>query len=201
MENKQKLMINLFSLLFILITSCTDRDSQNSISTNQTADNYSNQTDSINGKPIKYYLDNKNCSQIAKDYYNRKFIPTDNDSTTALLNLSIIDDTILRPFYFWCLNRIIDEADGALMEYVGVPARKFIEKYPNEYFNYVKTKRIIKNNWITSINYSGYYENETSENKIKIKKQFASNTLKNCINCNTTLKNEINILAEECYGK
>jgi hypothetical protein len=203
MENRYNIMIKLFSILFILLTSCADGNKQNIVSTKKIVNNHSNKADSINGKPVKFYMENKNCSQVAKDFYNGKFIPSDNDSTEILLNLSFKSDSILRPFYFWCLNSIINEADGALMEYIGIPARRYIEKYPMKYFVDIHTEQFKKNknNWITSINYSGYYENENSEDKIKIKKIFISKILKNCINCNTSLKSEINIFAEECFGK
>jgi hypothetical protein len=201
MESRYNLIINLFSTLFIVIASCTNSNNQNVVSTNQVAYTNKNEMDSINSKPINFYLQNKNCSPLAKNFYNGKFIPSDNDSTTMLLNLSITSDTILRPFYFWCLNSVIDQADGALMEYVGVPARRYIEKYPKEYFTYMSTKqfRKSKNNWITAINYSGYYENESSENKTRIKKQFISTILKNCFNCTASLKKEVNLFANECF--
>ncbi len=194
-------MIGLFFSAAILLNACNNNNNTSHDSNIQTTPKYSINKDSINGKPIEVYLENKNCSVIAKNYYYNKFIPSDNDSTIELLNLSLSEDTLLRPFYFWCLNKIIGEADGALMEYVGVPARRYIEKYPAEFLKNIhnNNNQGNKSNWLSAVNYSGYYEDEIADNKKEIAKKFISTIKKNCPNCSKSNIVELTKFANECF--
>jgi hypothetical protein len=146
-------------LSFILITACTDQQSQSVASTPSIAKDpvikpdsllppfndwqqsfgltHDPVLDSIWGKRVTFYINNPNCSPIAKDFYTGKFRPGDNPETATLLALVTTNDNNLRPFYRWCLNRTIQIQDGALSEYTGVPARQYAEKFPNEFFAYM----------------------------------------------------------------
>ncbi|MBP6024924.1 hypothetical protein [Ferruginibacter sp.] len=204
MESNKKIMLNVFSGLLLFLIACgNNSNNQNEITINQVSDTYKNNQDSIIGRSVNFYTQNKNCSQIAKNYYAGKFNPSDNDSTTELLNLSLTSDTLLRPFYFWCLDNVIREADGALMEYVGIPARKYIEKYPTEFFKYISSKQFFenKNNWVTAINYSGYYDYESTDNKKEALRNFVTATTKSCFKCTVQQKTEIKSFAKECFSE
>ena len=93
--------------------------------------------DTVWKKPVRYYIEDKNCSPLAKDFYYGKYKPTDEPKTEELLNLILTDNDKLRPFYRWILNKTILGQDGALAEYTGLPARKYAEKYPEEFFEYM----------------------------------------------------------------
>jgi hypothetical protein len=155
--------------------------------------------DTIKKLDLESFLINKNVSELAKEYYLGKLIPTDNSDTEKLLNLSLTTDSTIRPFYFWCLNEIINSADGALMEYVGEPARRYIERFPSEFLYYLDNGCIEKANWETAINYSGYYEDEETENTKTAFKNFSEAILKNCIDCNTSQKNKLTRFAHDCF--
>jgi hypothetical protein len=197
-----KIVIGLFFSVTILLNACNN-DNASPDSNTQSTLKHANTKDSINGKPIEVYLENENCSYIAKNYYYKNFIPTDNDSTVELLNLSLCEDTLLRPFYFWCLNKIIGEADGALMEYVGVPARRYIEKYPAEFLKNINSMNYQgnKNNWLSAVNYSGYYEDESADNKKEIAQKFIFTIKINCTNCSKSTLSELTKFGNECFGE
>ena len=93
--------------------------------------------DSIWFKPVSYYLNDKNCSGLASDFYYGILRPSDDGTTDELLKLATSDNNKLRPFYRWCLNKTIIIQDGALGEHTGVPARKYAEKFPQEFFSYM----------------------------------------------------------------
>lgn len=93
--------------------------------------------DSIWNKPVRFYLENKDCNQTAKDFYFGKYRPYDEPKTADLLSLVNTEDKYLRPFYRWILNKTILIQDGALGEYTGVPARRYAEIYPKEFFEYM----------------------------------------------------------------
>ena len=157
--------------------------------------------DSIWFKPVKFYIDNPKCSPIAIDFYLGELRPTDNHTTEALLKLATTDDSNLRPFYRWCLNKTIQIQDGALAEYTGIPARLYAEKYPTEFFEYMDIDTTLEKykDWVSSISYSGYYENEDYKKAASIRKRMTSIMKQNCKNCDIELQNRIDKLAKDCF--
>jgi hypothetical protein len=147
--------------------------------------------DTIGGKPVSFYLDNPNVAEIAKQLYLNKFKPIDNDSTTLLLSFATSKDSVLRPFYRWCLDFVIQISDGALGEYPGQPAFNYATNYPLEFFSYMDkdTSGLRYKRWTEIIAYSGL--NGTSFNDQQLKNHIISSMTKNCINCNTKTKKRI----------
>jgi hypothetical protein len=155
--------------------------------------------DSVWGKPVKFYIDNPKCSPIAIDFYLGQFRPTDNNTTAALLSLAIADDNQLRPFYRWCLNKTIQIQDGALAEYTGIPARRYAEKFPKEFFDYLNTDTTKYNNWVSSISYSGFYDQEDYKKPQDIRKRMGQTMKMNCFNCSEQLKKRIDKFVADCF--
>ncbi|WP_139423408.1 hypothetical protein [Chryseobacterium mulctrae] len=60
---------------------------------------YSIDLDSVWGKPMRYYITNKNCDPVARDFYLGIYRPKDEHKTERLLNLVTTDNDSLRPFY------------------------------------------------------------------------------------------------------
>jgi hypothetical protein len=157
--------------------------------------------DSVWGKPVKFYIDNKNCSPIAIDFYLGEFRPTDNNTTAALLSLVTTDDNSLRPFYRWCLNKTIQIQDGALAEYTGVPARQYAEKFPKEFFEYMDTDTTKEkySDWVSSISYSGFYDKDDYKKSGDIRKRMTQAMKENCKNCSEQLMKRIDKFATDCF--
>jgi hypothetical protein len=157
--------------------------------------------DSIWFKPVSYYIKDMQCSPLAIAFYYGKLKPSDNDSTANLLSLVITDNTKLRPFYRWCLNKTILIQDGALAEYTGIPARQYAEKFPKEFFEYMdidstEDKEI---DWAHSITYSGFYEKDDYKENNKIQKRMSSTMNSNCKNCDSTVIKRIEKFTSECF--
>lgn len=116
--------------------------------------------DSIWGKPVSYYLKDKECNAITFDFYYGYFRPSDDGATTELLKLACTDNNKLRPFYRWCLNKTLIVSDGALGELVGVPARQYAEKFPDEFFEYMDYEKSGERYemWVDAIQYSGFFD-------------------------------------------
>lgn len=157
--------------------------------------------DSVWGKPVSFYINNSRCSPLAIDFYRSSFRPTDNNSTAALLELVTTDDKNLRPFYRWCLNKTIQIQDGALGEYTGVPARRYAEKFPEEFFAYMKadTSQQRYRDWVSSISYSGFYENEDYKNPKAIRTALAEKMKVNCKNYSAGLAGQIQKFTTDCF--
>jgi hypothetical protein len=118
------------------------------------------QKDSIWNKPVSFYLNDEQCNSLTFDFYYGYSRPSDNGATAELLKLACTDNTKLRPFYRWCLDKTISVSDGALSELVGVPARKYAEKFPDEFFEYLDTEKDKTKYglWTEAIQYSGFFD-------------------------------------------
>jgi hypothetical protein len=153
--------------------------------------------DSINNKPISFYLDNPKIAAIAKSFYKGQFRPTDNDSTTELLSYVTTDDNTIRLFYRWCLDFTITISDGALAEYPGGPALKYATKFPKEFFDYMDkdTSGQRYRQWAEIIAYSGL--SDYNKKDPEIEEEIISNMFSNCYSCNDKMKSRIVTLAKD----
>ena len=154
--------------------------------------------DSINKRPVRFYIENKDCNKTAIDFYYGKYRPTDEDKTADLLALATSDNKDLRSFYKWILNKTIAISDGALAEYIVVPARKYAEKFPDEFFNYMDLDKTTEryDNWVEAIGYSGFYDSDDYKKPVSIRKQLIALMIKNS---NVNLKNRITKFAMDCF--
>lgn len=157
--------------------------------------------DSVWFKPVTYYLSDKNCSVLARNFYYGELRPWDNVTTEELLELATTDYEKLRPFYRWCLNMTIIIEDGALGEYTGVPARKYAEKFPLEFFEYIDEDSSNQRyyDWVSSIDYSGYYNIDDYEKSKEIVDRMIKTMKTNCKDCDDKTNRRIEIFANECF--
>jgi len=158
--------------------------------------------DSIWFKPVSYYLSDNNCSELASDFYYGRLKPNDDTTTDELLVLALTDNKKLRPFYRWCLNKTIAIQDGALGEHTGVPARKYAEKFPEEFFEYMEidTSGEKLNSWISSIAYSGFYDQDDYKKGKEIQQRMAQTMKKNCPKCDEEMIRRIEKFTNDCFN-
>lgn len=154
--------------------------------------------DSIWGKPVSYYINDSECSALAADFYYGYFRPSDNGATTELLKLACTDNQKLRPFYRWCLDKTLFVSDGALAELVGVPARKYAEKFPDEFFEYLdKEKDKTKyETWAEEIQYSGFFDYPEFDDSNKLIEEHY-----NRMSRNLKIKSEFNLKRVRKFAK
>lgn len=162
---------------------------------------HSPRKDTIWGKLVSFYIENPNCHQLPIDFYNGIFRPTDSDSTTMLLALVMTDDESLRPFYRWCLDKTIQIQDGALGEYTGVPARKYAEKFPEEFFQYMDSDSSGRKyeDWVNSISYGGFYDKEDYNNPKLIQNRMEQTMKNNSKEFNSSISLRIKKFAFDCW--
>jgi len=203
--------------VFFIIASCND-----STSTNQVASVDSSKTklpdtiikskniwldrlngskyplpDTIGGRPVSFYLDNPKVANITKAFYKGQFRPTDNDSTIQLLSYVTTNDSILRPFYRWCLDFTISISDGALGEYPGIPALAYATKFPKEFLDYMDkdTSGQRYKQWTEIIAYSGLDNYNRKESEIE--SDIISKMHNNCYFCGGDTKSRIVTFAKD----
>jgi hypothetical protein len=91
----------------------------------------------------KFYLDNKQVSKTAKDFYYGKFKATDDKKTFSIIDSLKTKNNSTRPFYIFLVSRIIDKADGALSEYLGVSCKTFVESHPDFLLDFLYSRNTI----------------------------------------------------------
>lgn len=157
--------------------------------------------DSIWFKPVQYYLSDDNCSGLAYDFYMGTLRPGDDGTTDELLKLACSDNEKLRPFYRWCLNKTILVQDGALGEHTGIPARRYAEKFPNEFFEYMNIDSTGNKylDWVNAISYSGYYEHDSFDKKNEVRQRMISTMKKNCKDCSSEILRRMEAFAKDCF--
>jgi len=91
--------------------------------------------------------------------------------------------------------------DGALGEYTGVPARKYAEKFPLEFFEYIDEDSSNQRyyDWVSSIEYSGYYNIDDYEKSKEIVDRMIKTMKTNCKDCDDKTNRRIEIFANECF--
>lgn len=158
--------------------------------------------DSVWYKPVLFYLDDPMCSALALNFYYGLLRPSDNSITDELLELAATDNSKLRPFYRWCLDKTIQISDGALAEHIGVPARRYAEKFPEEFFEYMMkdSSGVRYAQWSAAINYSGFYEHEDWRKNDKLVNNVVRAMRKNCNNCDQGLQGKIEKFAKDCFS-
>ena len=72
--------------------------------------------DSINGKPVTYYLTHPKIANNVKSFCNGEILPRDDRITFDLLDTLTIVNSELSPYYRFLFNYIGSTSDGALSE-------------------------------------------------------------------------------------
>lgn len=153
--------------------------------------------DTINKKPISFYLNSPKIIPLAKSLYNNKFRPIDNIFTTQLLMLVTADDEEVRPFYRWCLDFIINISSGGLTGYPGKHALAYATKFPKEFLRYMDEVPYIKryNKWADIIAYNGL--SDYNKKSTEIENGIINAMKKNCNQCSNEINKQIERFAKE----
>jgi hypothetical protein len=165
--------------------------------------------DSIDGKPVEFYLTHPRMIAVGKAFYEGRFRPLDDDSTFALLDSASTRDSILRPFYVYCFDMILKMSDGALSEGMWGYAMNYVWKYPREFIELADRKEISYTDWADRISFDAAWEyrstvkdiDSMSEDDVRTMTAAISKDIKkNCKGCSSYILNRIDILSAYVVG-
>jgi len=102
------------------------------------------------------YLNNKQVSKVAKEYYNGKFKASDEEKTFEIVDSLRTKNHLTRPFYIYLVSTMMANADAALSEELGNKCKEFVEQQPDDAigFLYSDNKEVdkrFKDNWAKAI--------------------------------------------------
>lgn len=87
----------------------------------------------------------ENCKSVhVKNFYDGKYVLTDDDKTWKLLNELVSSNDTIFPLAFYLFNKICKESDGALSEMVEEVCAKFLAEHPLYILTYFSKERIFK---------------------------------------------------------
>ena len=89
----------------------------------------------------EHFLSSHKIDQVALQYYNGKFIVSDDNNTFKLLKTLTAKKPALIPFYNYLFNKICKKADGALSEALGKYCLSMIINNPDYVINYFTFER------------------------------------------------------------
>ncbi len=147
--------------------------------------------DSLNKKPIDFYLKHPEIDKYSKLFYDGKFAASDDDFTFAFLDSVLTTNSETKTFYLYVFNCVLRISDGALAEYISHDCRLYFEKYPCEFLD-IKKSRLYSDNYEKWINlmafdyYGGEDEIKTLNKRFETARQSVQ---KNCENHITELEN------------
>lgn len=97
--------------------------------------------DSLNGKPISYYLNHKGIDSYSKAFYKGKFPIFDDLISNGIMDSVLTNNNSTRPFYLYNFNRMLELVDAAAAEEAGLRALEYFQKYPCEFVRSLKDKK------------------------------------------------------------
>jgi hypothetical protein len=140
-----------------------------------------------------FYLDNKQISKTAKDFYNGEFKASDDTRTFSILDSLRTRNNLTRPFYIYLVSKMLDKADGTMSEELGNKCKEFVEQYPDHLIDFLYSdnpmvdKRFI-DNWAKAIAEEFMIECEEQEKQC-IKKSMQTTLTKIKLDNKTKLTN------------
>ncbi len=180
-------------ILFLLLISLTGYGQIPELNNPEKFPNQINKwfVDSLNNKPINYYLNHPEIDKYSKLFYKGKFAVSDDNLTFSILDSVLTPNQETKAFYLFVFNSILRITDGALSEYIGLDCRAYLEKYPCDFIK-LKNNKLYSDNyqkWIDFSAFEYYFEQEpirTINEKMEIIKPIVE---VNCKNHNTELEN------------
>ncbi|MDQ3050763.1 MAG: hypothetical protein M3Q95_07760 [Bacteroidota bacterium] len=137
-------------------------------------------TDSLKNPSGYYYLSDLPLRQVATLLLNDSLHPSDNNITFNCMDSIATDNIETRNFYFPVFLKILDKADGALAEVVGMYVVNYIEKYPKEFA--IRSMALTDKEFI-SFAYSAGVELYFDKDNINNSRKWTDAVLKNCAGC------------------
>ena len=142
---------------------------------------FNHQIDSLNNKPIEYYLKSPYVNVFGKLYYLGRIVPSDDNNSLSFIGEIITASDELRPFYIHLVHSVIQFSDGALSELTSAICREFMIKYPCDFLNLKSNHKYQDKykSWVTMCASNYYFEDSVAN---AIEKDFIQimDNMQNC---------------------
>lgn len=158
---KVSTIVVVFSYFFMSFISCTSRSE--SVSSNKLINEFRYWED-LTSDEQNVILNNSSVNRDVISYYNNSLNISDNKTSIALLETITstyeIDNEGLLMLYFFVLNQIVLDADGAVTESLGKYCQRMVLKNPTYIIKYFKRNKVIFQLYADLIGYELYFKEE-----------------------------------------
>ncbi|RKD85083.1 hypothetical protein BC643_4602 [Mangrovibacterium diazotrophicum] len=151
--NIMKGLLILFFSLFSLVAVCQVPEPNNPEENPHQVNQW--MVDSLNHRPIDFYLNHPDIDKYAKLFFMGKFAASDDNFTFAFLDSVLTTNEETSAFYLFVFNCVLKITDGALSEYIGQDCRAYLETYPCDFIA-LKHNELYAENYYKWINYAAY---------------------------------------------
>jgi hypothetical protein len=147
----------------------------------------------IEGRPVSFYLNRRDVSQTARDFYLLRFIPSDDEATYALCDSILTKNDTTRRFYYFLFIRLMRIADGGLAEGMSDYALKYFLKFPQEFYARLKNPlyKQYYNNWVEYIASTLMIPNNKNPSVLEIRNYILQEQIKNIKSLSPSLRMDI----------
>jgi hypothetical protein len=125
---------------------------------------------------IDFYLNHKQISKNAKDFYSGKFSASDDGRTFSIMDSLETKNSQTRPFYILLVSKMLQKSDGALSEVLGSNCKDFLESSPNFLLDFLHSQHtLVSKNFIDkwAVIIETEFEISCEKNELKcLKKSF-----------------------------
>lgn len=184
--------ITIITVIVLILTSCTnpskEKQKNQSELTPELKSNIENNAtevplDTLRDPNHYYYLADLDPKEVGKMILDDKIPLYDNYCVFRVMDSLMARTFDDRKFYFNVFLKIVDDADGALAEVVGIPAMKYFESYTSEFLDFSsKVSDEVLKRWASFIGIEIFL---SSNNPIATGKDFVSEISNNCHNLST----------------
>lgn len=89
----------------------------------------------LGSKTVGFYLSSSKIDDNAKGFYKGQVDFKSSKVLIEILDSALVCSEDVRPFYFFIFNRIVDLSDGSFDDLIAARCKRYIEKYPCDFFN------------------------------------------------------------------
>jgi len=155
----------------------------------------------VEGRPVSFYLNRRDVSLAAKNFYLLRFIPSDNNETGSLCDSLLTKNDTTRPFYYFLYLRLNKIADGATAEMLPDAALEYSMKFVDEFYKKLELPlyRGEYMTWVYNVSYmlwNSLAKGQDTADAASVRQYIISQQTKNAKYLTASLRNKISQFAD-----
>lgn len=140
------------------------------------------QPDSLQGKALVFYLEHAELAEDAEAFFKGEWRAGKDDRTISLLKLMVDAPAELRPFYFYLMDRIVQESNGGLSDDLGMRLMTHLQDHPQIFAQHFEGQSMNSQALISHASLVGY-ELVLQQYPLEAYESLMEQSMTNCASC------------------